>query len=129
MTSNEVQDRIVKAYDSMPRKRWDLFEAYCSANDIPTSLVSFVEYLLVCAERAELGRVEARGQDMETALEMWAEATLLEHIIEEHAPSVDYAGACERQMQLLRLKARQLLKLPPPIGRGRDDAPAQEQER
>lgn len=51
--ANELNERVVKAYDSMPRRRWDRFSAYCEANDMPTSLLSFVEYLLVCAERDE----------------------------------------------------------------------------
>lgn len=51
--TNPIQARIVTAYDSMPMQRWNGFKAYCEANDIPTSLLSFVEYLLVCAERSE----------------------------------------------------------------------------
>jgi hypothetical protein len=52
-TSEPIRAAIVRAYDSMPRQRWLAFEAYCAANDIPTSLVSFVEYLTVCADRCE----------------------------------------------------------------------------
>lgn len=51
--TNEISQKIVKAYDSMPMRRWDAFAAYCETNDVQTSLLSFIEYLLVCADRIE----------------------------------------------------------------------------
>lgn len=50
---NALRDAIVRAYDSMPRERWHAFEAYCAANHVSASLLSFIGYLLVCADRCE----------------------------------------------------------------------------
>lgn len=52
-TLEPIRNAVVRAYDSMPRQRWRRFDAYCTANTLPTSLLSFVEYLLVCADRSE----------------------------------------------------------------------------
>lgn len=53
LAQDPVHQRIVQAYDAIPSGRWRCFEAYCLTNSIQTSLQSFVEYLLACADRAE----------------------------------------------------------------------------
>jgi hypothetical protein len=70
-----IRNAVVRAYDSMPRQRWRGFGAYCAANTAPTSLLSFVEYLTVCADRSEaveyreIAAVQ-RVSELETVLRM-----------------------------------------------------------
>lgn len=53
-----VRARIAQAYDGMSKRRWLVFDKYCLANELETSLLAFVEYLISRSDVAPKGGEE-----------------------------------------------------------------------